>query len=469
MSLRGRLPACASRPDRHRYPKTGRLASMTPTLLLAPRRAALLAGHDNAIDVLVRVQAPPMPADIAAARARLDLAFVIDRSGSMAGQPLAEACRCVAAALETMRADDTAALIAYDRAVQVLVPRRPLGDRAEFRRALQRIVSGGSTDLHGGWTAGAGALRAHARADAVSRVVLLSDGCANHGIVGIDEIARDCAEAAGAGVTTSTYGLGESFNEDLMLAMARQGRGNPYYGRTAEDLRQPFQEEFDLLAALVARALALSLATVAGGTVEVLNGYARDGAAWRLPDLAYDGEAWALARVAIPRAAIDEAAEHGRRLRVLEAALAFVGRDGAHGAAPIVALDLDALPAPAYGAVAADELVVRRATELEAARLQQRAREAARNGDWPLVEALLAEGRRLGAENPWVADALAALAEHALQRDREAFSKTARFGSHRMSSRLSGHHEGASRDGDARAASYLRRKRDQGKNEPLPG
>ena len=32
-----------------------------------------------------------------------------------------------------------------------------------------------------------------------------------------------------------------------MTAMARSGRGNAYYGRTADDLMDPFREEFDRL------------------------------------------------------------------------------------------------------------------------------------------------------------------------------------------------------------------------------
>ena len=84
----------------------------------------------------------------------------------------------------------------------------------------------------------------------VSRVLLLSDGGANRGLTDPAKIAQACGRMAKAGVSTSTYGLGGGFNEELMSAMAEAGRGNAYYGATAADLKDPFEAEFDLLRAL---------------------------------------------------------------------------------------------------------------------------------------------------------------------------------------------------------------------------
>ena len=59
-----------------------------PTLLLVPRRAALLAGFDNTLDVLIRIQAPDLPKEGIKERTKLNLALVLDRSGSMSVKPL---------------------------------------------------------------------------------------------------------------------------------------------------------------------------------------------------------------------------------------------------------------------------------------------------------------------------------------------------------------------------------------------
>ena len=60
----------------------------TPNVILTPRKSALLAEHDNIVEVLVRIQAPELPPEQRPQRPPLHVALVLDRSGSMNGQPL---------------------------------------------------------------------------------------------------------------------------------------------------------------------------------------------------------------------------------------------------------------------------------------------------------------------------------------------------------------------------------------------
>ena len=60
-----------------------------PKIEILPLKKGFLRAASDATHVLVRIVAPAQPADIAQTpRAPLDLALVIDRSGSMSGQPL---------------------------------------------------------------------------------------------------------------------------------------------------------------------------------------------------------------------------------------------------------------------------------------------------------------------------------------------------------------------------------------------
>jgi hypothetical protein len=205
-----------------------------PRILIQPLKPAVIAGIAQKLPVLIRVQAPDAAPTERKARKPYHLALVIDRSGSMSGAPLIEAVRCTRHIIEQLAPTDMASLVIFDDRVQTLVAAQPVGDRQALHLALSRVHGGGSTNLHGGWKAGADGLLPAAGQAALARVILLSDGNANVGeITDTTAIAALCAHAAERGVTTSTYGLGPHFNEDLMVEMAKRGGGNHYYGDTA--------------------------------------------------------------------------------------------------------------------------------------------------------------------------------------------------------------------------------------------
>lgn len=442
------------------------LESPLPTLLATPRRTALLADHHNTIEVLVRLQAPDAPPDLPQ-RNPLHLSLVIDRSGSMSGKPLAEAKRCAEYVLDGLLPADRLSLVVYDDGVDTLVPATPVVDgREAIRRAIRQIADGGSTNLHGGWYQGVATLLPYVSPQSISRVILLSDGCANAGLVDPQAIWAQCVEFAGAGIGTSTYGLGSSFNEDLMIGMARAGHGASYYGESADDLMDPFREEFDLLNALCARRLELQVEPAAGVKVTMLNDYGTAGdSAWRLPDLAFGGEAWALLRCKVST----ELCSSSATVNLGTIALRYSGVDGEPRAIQPQSLSLPVLPAAAFGAIAEDELVLRRMSELEAAELQLKARRAAMTGDWDTVMRVLRKAEKLGVDNPWIAAVVVELRKLAERRDEALFAKASAYGSQRMHSRLAARDEQTDAD-RMPAPSYLRRKSHQGKagDDPKP-
>jgi Ca-activated chloride channel family protein len=278
-------------------------------------------------------------------------------------------------------------------------------------------------------------------------------------------------------VTTSTYGLGRHFNEELMIGMARHGLGSAYYGRTVDDLMDPFREEFALLNAMFARRPRLEVEPAAGVDVAMLNDYvtAEDGG-WWLPDLAYAGEAWAVVRLkvrapATSAAGSDTAATTGATeapIALASFALRYATPDGEPRAIQPVSLALPALPAAAFHAIAEDELVARRAGELEAARIQTKARQAAARGDWHEVAAALQQAESAARDNAWVQDSLAELRSLAEERDATSFAKESAFAARKMSTRLAACDELQGAYDAPAKAEYLRRKSSQGKGEPKP-
>jgi Ca-activated chloride channel family protein len=438
--------------------------TQSPLVLLAPRKPALIEGLAQKLPVLVRIQAPDTLPGEKKERKPYHLSLVIDRSGSMSGAPLAEAVRCARHIIDRLEASDLASLVVFDDRVKLLAAARPVADRKLFHAALAQVHSGGSTNLHGGWRSGADSILPLAPEAALARVILLSDGNANVGeTTDANEIAALCADAAAKGVSTSTYGLGRDFNEDLMVAMARKGQGNHYYGDTASDLFEPFAEEFDLISSLYARKLRLSLAAPQGVKITLLNDYPvedRDGfPVIRLPDIPFGAEAWVLVELEIPAGL---ALESGNQ--VLQVGVTANTPEGEPIAFADQTLVMKALSPAAWEALLPDPLVVARETELAAARLIENARAAAEAGDWAAIEAMLAEAQRKFADHPWVSEILAEMAELAKQMDSARFRKEALYSSGKMRSRLSAKEEMLdSLVAESASPSFLRRKKAQGK------
>jgi Ca-activated chloride channel homolog len=133
-----------------------------------------------------------------------------------------------------------------------------------------------------------------------------------------------------------------------------------------------------------------------------------------------------------------------------------------------VRLELPAMPAAAYAAVAEDSLVRRRVDEVSVAGLKDTARAAARRHDWDTVERMLAEARRMSRDNPWLLSVVDELEGLARRRDAAMFAKEAMYSARRERTRLASRVENID-PAEQSVASFLRRKSAQGKGEPPRG
>jgi Ca-activated chloride channel family protein len=436
--------------------------SLSSTVVLTPRRAGLADGQDNVVDVLVRIQAPDAPEGHVAARPAQAVALVLDRSGSMAGRPLAEAKRCAEYVVGKLRPSDAVSLVQFDNRVQRLWPAVPIRDGKDLRAAIAGIRTGGNTNLHGGWVDGVDTLT-HVPRAGLKRVILLSDGQANEGVTDADVIAAECAKWAADGITTSTYGLGNHFNEDLMVAMARAGGGNHYYGETAEDLMDPFQQELELLSNLCLRDLRIKATVPDGVQVEMVNALPTVDGGWRLPDLAWGAEAWAVLRLKVP---VTSMPAIGRLLSVLKVSIEGRSLEGEEVQLERAGLALPVMSRATYAGLTDEELVTRRLTELAAAEALSRMRTAAGEHDWVTVDRMLEEASRQFAGNEWVGAVLEAMKRIAESRSRERMMKESRYSSAKLRSRLVSRDEGESFSAameSIEVPAYLRRKVEQGK------
>ena len=436
-----------------------------PTVIVTAERPAI-AQEGDSVTVLVRVQAPAVPSEpsgTAAGRKPMHLALVVDRSGSMDGEPLREALRCVEYIVTHLRPEDKAGVVVYDDKVQTLVPLSPARDRTRFLPALRGVRSGGSTALHAGWMQGAELLAPHTDAASLSRVLLLSDGQANAGLTDVDEIASQCRALAGAGVSTTTVGLGRGFNEDLMIAMARSGEGQTYYGQTAEDLHDSFQSELSLLQSLYARHLTARLVPGPGVIVEALSvaAVAAD-APVPLSDLSYDAEVFLLLRLTVaprptgePDAALLSVTVQGHFVE---------GGSGGRFETPPTLLQLPVLPRAAVERLPLDALVVQRSIEIQTANYFDEVRSALRRGDRRAAAVVLESARALAADHEWARDSVTALTA-LMEQDEEMAKKELQYKSRKFRARQASPYEAEPSAAPASAPipAFLRRKSEEGK------
>ena len=246
---------------------------MSPSLHFRPLRPAVAAAGATTLDLLITVATPPLPAELMARRRPpVNLALVIDRSGSMEGSKLSYARKGARFLAGELTARDRLAIVTFDDEVNVLVPSQTVRDPLTFISAINTIDAGGCTALFDGWLAGATQVAQQLDPTALNRVLLLSDGQANEGLTDADAIAAKVEGLTQRGISTSAFGLGSGFDEDLMGAIAAAGDGTLAQIESPRQLADLYASELQGLASTIGRKVSLGIRAKHGAElVDVLN------------------------------------------------------------------------------------------------------------------------------------------------------------------------------------------------------
>ena len=197
-------------------------------------------------------------------RTPLALSLVLDRSGSMGGDRLDAAKAASVSAVERLHPDDVVSVIAFDDQVNVVAPPAPRVRQFQLVQQLSDLDSGGSTNLSGGWLRGRQHMeQAHGMLGSLEgssrRIVLLTDGHANAGIVYPSTLVELARTARAMGITTTTIGVGEGYDDDLLRAMADAGGGNSWYVERPDQAQDVLAEEMGNLLSVSAQGLSVTL------------------------------------------------------------------------------------------------------------------------------------------------------------------------------------------------------------------
>ncbi|MFY1831176.1 vWA domain-containing protein [Myxococcus fulvus] len=254
-----------------------------------PPRPPPLTGAPGSLTMTSRLSHPYVPAGSSelfatvdlmgaevpgAKRSPVNLALVIDRSGSMSGYKLAQAKQAARHLIGLMREEDRLAIVHYGSDVKSLPA--ALATPAQRERMLQYvdgIWDDGGTNIAAGLSAGRFQLSTAQSSFRVNRLILMSDGQPTEGITDDEGLKRQVQELRASGITVSAIGVGTDFNEDLMQAFAEYGAGAYGFLEDASQLAALFQKDLQQASTTVARGVTLTFTLPSGTSLGEVMGY----------------------------------------------------------------------------------------------------------------------------------------------------------------------------------------------------
>lgn len=196
-------------------------------------------------------------------RRAMTITFVLDTSGSMAGEPMARQIAAVKAIAASLAQGDIVNIVTWNTQNQVVLSGHAVNgpnDPTLLAKANALSANGG-TDLHAGLVKGYELAQQHYGQARLNRVILISDGGANVGITDKDLIGNHSQDADKEGIYLVGIGVGEAFgyNDALMDTVTDRGRGAYVYLDSPDEATHMFIDRFDETMEIAARGVQVEL------------------------------------------------------------------------------------------------------------------------------------------------------------------------------------------------------------------
>ncbi|KXZ48127.1 hypothetical protein GPECTOR_30g223 [Gonium pectorale] len=255
-------------------PKAAAKRADALTLSLVPEYDQYGVASGETLRAVVSIKAAPE----ASRRAHVALTCVLDRSGSMYGQPMELVRDTAHFLIDQLTSDDYLGLISYSSAVREDLPLMRMTPQAKAlaHRVVGALEADGGTALYDGLEAG---IRQQLEAEEelgrrweedasqeaptlVHSCFLFTDGEATEGPETTKEILagmRALQAPSGRVVTMHKFGFGEDHSVELLQAVADAQSGVYYYIAGSEDIAGGFGDALGGLLAVVAKDIRLTV------------------------------------------------------------------------------------------------------------------------------------------------------------------------------------------------------------------
>lgn len=187
-------------------------------------------------------------------RSPLNVAVVLDRSGSMGDQGKIEYAKAALYKLiDQLASDDILSIVIYDDIVDVLRRAQRVGNKAEIKLIVDEVYPRNATNLGGGMVEGFRQVKRFAGKGYTNRVILLSDGLANRGTTDPSELNRIARRYRTESISLTAMGVGLDYNENLMVGLSESGGGNYYFIESPSSLASIMNRELHTISSVVAQ------------------------------------------------------------------------------------------------------------------------------------------------------------------------------------------------------------------------
>ncbi|MCC7438850.1 MAG: VWA domain-containing protein [Armatimonadetes bacterium] len=206
-------------------------------------------------------------------RPNLQLALVIDRSGSMEGESMEATKKALHKLVANLTADDELTIIQFDDNAQVIWPAARVGNKEALNKLIDGITPDGGTDIELGLRLGFAQLAAlPAREGASKRLFLFTDAMPNAGRTDSASFRTLTQKYAAEGIGLTAFGVGVDFGHELVYHISQLRGGNFFYLETPEKVAKVFDTEFDYLVTPLVYDLNVTIKTPRGLKLKAVYG-----------------------------------------------------------------------------------------------------------------------------------------------------------------------------------------------------
>ncbi len=184
-------------------------------------------------------------------RKPVNISFVLDKSGSMAGENFDMLKNEMIDLIKKLDEKDKVSLIFFDNKATVAYE-QSVANKNQLIDIIHTVQAGGGTNILDGLMLGYQQLDKHFDDGTANRVILLTDG---YGSRPVEEVLKQSETYFKKQISVSAIGVGQGYNESLLNLLSQYSGGFKHHVITPEQIGDAFKQEFEQLYTPIAKKL----------------------------------------------------------------------------------------------------------------------------------------------------------------------------------------------------------------------